>query len=796
MRIIIKGGIWKNTEDEILKAAVMKYGKNQWARVASLLTRKSAKQCKARWYEWLDPSIKKTEWSREEEEKLLHLAKLMPNQWRTIAPIVGRTAAQCMEHYEKLLDAAAAGEGEEGEDLNDPRRLRVGEVDAAPETKPARPDAVDMDEEEKDMLQEARARLANTKGKKSKRKGRERMLEESKRYAAIEKRRELKAAGLLTSDTLLTKRKRGEINYATEIPFQKETPIGFYDINEEKEEEKLKKIKINKEISIENFEKINKIDNKKINENKNKKKDTIENILLKNEQNKQDLSSTILYKEFSIPKPNINEKELEEISNIEKILTQSSSSLSSSSSSSSGIASALVSDYSSNNFATPLSYARSTALYNAPSSTPQEDSLVRNARELRLLSQATPLVSSQNQQDLLEKFQELDEESAQINKNKEERAALLTTPLRSFPLSTPLRPSSSIDITSSSSSTLSSSSRATSTSLLKKLQSLPEPEYTYEVSVPEKEDNLMEVDDENYRGSTKMIKDASTILSKKKYLEEKQLQEWNAMKSSVISSSFSSITPLPRPIQLNFPTNIKENLLYNKNNENFKEETEEEKINKLIEQELYLLLLYEDLHYPSQSLQNGLIKDNKNELPSIISLKEDERDKLLTYCDYTSKDIKKAEELVLLEEEERKKLNNNENELENLIESKIKENLLNNYNNKDNLLKEIQLIQSKLLKYNKKNDKLIEKINILKNGYENRLEKFSSILSSLIIPQLIDLSSQYKYLIDARDREETIGKSRIEKLREDVKKLEKKELEFNKEYALIRNFAQRIGISL
>lgn len=54
-------------------------------------------------YEWLDPSIKKTEWSREEEEKLLHLAKLMPTQWRTIAPIIGRTAAQCLEHYEFLL---------------------------------------------------------------------------------------------------------------------------------------------------------------------------------------------------------------------------------------------------------------------------------------------------------------------------------------------------------------------------------------------------------------------------------------------------------------------------------------------------------------------------------------------------------------------------------------------------------------------------------------------------------------------------------------------------------------------
>ena len=38
------------TQDEILKVAVMKYGKNQWARISSLLVRKSPKQCKARWY--------------------------------------------------------------------------------------------------------------------------------------------------------------------------------------------------------------------------------------------------------------------------------------------------------------------------------------------------------------------------------------------------------------------------------------------------------------------------------------------------------------------------------------------------------------------------------------------------------------------------------------------------------------------------------------------------------------------------------------------------------------------------
>ena len=236
MRILIKGGVWKNTEDEILKAAVMKYGKCQWSRVSSLLTRKSAKQCKARWYEWLDPSIKKTEWNREEEEKLLHLAKLMPNQWRTIAPIVGRTAGQCMEHYEKLLDQAQEQAMKEsssssGAVADDARRLRPGEIDPHPESKPARPDPIDMDDDEKEMLSEARARLANTKGKKAKRKARERQLEEARRLSMLQKRRELKAAGVDMKLTGVKKRKY--IDFAKEVPFQKPVPAGFYDVGEE-----------------------------------------------------------------------------------------------------------------------------------------------------------------------------------------------------------------------------------------------------------------------------------------------------------------------------------------------------------------------------------------------------------------------------------------------------------------------------------------------------------------------------------------------------------------------------------
>lgn len=170
-----------------------------------------------------------TEWTREEDEKLLHLAKLMPTQWRTIAPIVGRTPSQCLERYEKLLDAACAKD-ENYEPGDDPRKLRPGEIDPNPESKPARPDPVDMDEDEKEMLSEARARLANTRGKKAKRKAREKQLEEARRLASLQKRRELKAAGI---DLRHKKRKRRGIDYNAEIPFEKRPPPGFYDVGEE-----------------------------------------------------------------------------------------------------------------------------------------------------------------------------------------------------------------------------------------------------------------------------------------------------------------------------------------------------------------------------------------------------------------------------------------------------------------------------------------------------------------------------------------------------------------------------------
>ncbi|OTF76916.1 cell division cycle 5-like protein [Euroglyphus maynei] len=313
-RILIKGGVWRNTEDEILKAAVMKYGKNQWSRIASLLHRKSAKQCKARWYEWLDPSIKKTEWSREEEEKLINLVRLMPTQWRTIASIVGRTASQCLEHYEQLLDQVQNKDKNASTSLDDPRKVKPGEIDPNPETKPARPDPKDMDEDELEMLSEARARLANTQGKKAKRKAREKQLEEARRLAQLQKRRELRMAGINLQ--IRNWKHRRHIDYNSEIPFAKPVPAGFHDTADDSYEpggldfKRLRQQQLEGELPSVREERERKKDKEKL---KKKKENGVPTSLNVQDEFQRPRSKLVL------PEPAISDQEIEQVVKLIKL---------------------------------------------------------------------------------------------------------------------------------------------------------------------------------------------------------------------------------------------------------------------------------------------------------------------------------------------------------------------------------------------------------------------------------------------------------------------------------------------
>ncbi|GMM45155.1 hypothetical protein DAPK24_017300 [Pichia kluyveri] len=247
--VYVKGGMWTNVEDEILKAAIAKYGLNQWSRVSSLLTRKNAKQCKLRWQEWLDPRIKKLDWNPEEDKRLLNLAKLRPNQWSSISLLLNRTANQCIERYQELISNSDVSQIEDGDKSTANRLLLTGNAESGqargtgagsslgglnlnPESKPARPDLDVDNEDEKEMISEAKARLANTQGKKAKRKARERLLEESKNVSELLRRRELKQVGI---DRQLKYKKhfKDEMDYNADIAFERRPEAGIFDTSEE-----------------------------------------------------------------------------------------------------------------------------------------------------------------------------------------------------------------------------------------------------------------------------------------------------------------------------------------------------------------------------------------------------------------------------------------------------------------------------------------------------------------------------------------------------------------------------------
>ncbi|XP_008320731.1 cell division cycle 5-like protein [Cynoglossus semilaevis] len=599
-RIMIKGGVWRNTEDEILKAAVMKYGKNQWSRIASLLHRKSAKQCKARWYEWLDPSIKKTEWSREEEEKLLHLAKLMPTQWRTIAPIIGRTAAQCLEHYEYLLDKAAQRENEE-EVGDDPRKLKPGEIDPNPETKPARPDPVDMDEDELEMLSEARARLANTQGKKAKRKAREKQLEEARRLAALQKRRELRAAGI---DVQKKRKKKRGVDYNAEIPFEKKPTQGFYDTSMEQYDalepnfKRLRQQRLDGELRNEREERERKKDKQKI---KKKKESDLPSAIL---QTSGVAEFTKKRSKLVLPAPQISDAELEEVVKL-GIASEVARQAAEESESGNSASSTLLSEYSVTNMSAGLRTPRTPTV---------QDRILQEAQNLMALTNIdTPLKGGLNTPLHESDFSGVTPQRQQIQTPN----TVLSTPFRTpgqgqgsegmtpqsggvltprgpvtpglTPGRTPLR--DKLNINSEEQVTAPAFAKHMQKESLQQLKqglmSLPLPKNDFEIVLPENAEKELE----ETEVETNFVEDSSDIEARKQAVREAERQKELKLRHTPVQRS------LPRPSEVN------ESVLRPGSMEPL---SDLQLAEELIKQEMITMLHYDCLHHPSANAANPL----------------------------------------------------------------------------------------------------------------------------------------------------------------------------------------------
>ncbi|TBU34921.1 hypothetical protein BD311DRAFT_745232 [Dichomitus squalens] len=100
------GNPWTTYEDNLLIQAVAIHGENDnWKAVASLVPGRTNKACRKRWLHSLSPNVKKTAWTPEEDQLLLSLYATHGTKWSVIARnIPGRTDDACSKRYREALD--------------------------------------------------------------------------------------------------------------------------------------------------------------------------------------------------------------------------------------------------------------------------------------------------------------------------------------------------------------------------------------------------------------------------------------------------------------------------------------------------------------------------------------------------------------------------------------------------------------------------------------------------------------------------------------------------------------------
>ncbi|KAL9247899.1 hypothetical protein vseg_021279 [Gypsophila vaccaria] len=111
---------WTEDEDAQLRSAVESFGESNWQAVASMLEGRTGPQCSNRWKKTLHPTREKVgKWSDDEDKRLKVAATLFGKSWHRIAQFVpGRTQSQCRERWVNILDPSLKrGEWTKEEDL-------------------------------------------------------------------------------------------------------------------------------------------------------------------------------------------------------------------------------------------------------------------------------------------------------------------------------------------------------------------------------------------------------------------------------------------------------------------------------------------------------------------------------------------------------------------------------------------------------------------------------------------------------------------------------------------------------
>jgi hypothetical protein len=88
---LIKGP-WNVKEDQLLRDWVKENGPTRWSEATKVIKGRSGKQIRERWFNTLNPTLKKGGWSPEEEQILIKLVMKFGPKWSKLVQFFqGRT---------------------------------------------------------------------------------------------------------------------------------------------------------------------------------------------------------------------------------------------------------------------------------------------------------------------------------------------------------------------------------------------------------------------------------------------------------------------------------------------------------------------------------------------------------------------------------------------------------------------------------------------------------------------------------------------------------------------------------